>query len=112
MTRKRYKPEEIVAKLRQVDVMTLHGQSMAHGPRQIGVSEVTCAMSYSTVRSSKRRGKLRSSPRAGGATATRSDRTPVSATNHQHRGLRTGVHGVAGHAGVNSNSQLTFRVDF
>ena len=41
MPRKRYKPEEIVAKLRQVDVLVLQGQSLADAIRQIGVSEVT-----------------------------------------------------------------------
>jgi putative transposase len=41
MARKRYKAEEIVAKLRQVDVLTSQGQLMADAIRQIGVSEVT-----------------------------------------------------------------------
>ena len=41
MPRKRYKPEEIVAKLRQVDVLISQGQSMTDAIRQIGVSEVT-----------------------------------------------------------------------
>jgi hypothetical protein len=41
MARKRYKPEEIVAKLRQVDVLVSQGQAMADAIRQIGVSEVT-----------------------------------------------------------------------
>ncbi len=41
MPRKRYKPEEIVAKLRQVDVVVSQGTSMAEAIRQIGVSEVT-----------------------------------------------------------------------
>ena|ERR1700745_2097727 len=36
-----YKPEEIVAKLRQVDVLVSQGASMADAIRQIGVSEVT-----------------------------------------------------------------------
>ena len=40
MPRKRYKPEEIVAKLRQVDVLVSQGQSLADAIRQIGVSEV------------------------------------------------------------------------
>jgi putative transposase len=40
MPRRRYKPEEIVAKLRQVDVL-VQGQNMADAIRQIGVSEVT-----------------------------------------------------------------------
>ena len=38
---KNYKPEEIVAKLRQVDVLTSQGQSVAEAIRSIGVSEVT-----------------------------------------------------------------------
>ena len=40
MPRKRYKPEEIIAKLRQVDVLVSQG-AMADAIRQIGVSEVT-----------------------------------------------------------------------
>jgi hypothetical protein len=36
-----YKPEEIVAKLRQVDVMTSQGQGVAEAIRAIGVREVT-----------------------------------------------------------------------
>jgi putative transposase len=38
MARKRYKPEEIVAKLRQVDVLVSQGQGMTEAIRQIGVS--------------------------------------------------------------------------
>src|SRR5262245_57441371 len=41
MARKRYKPEEIVARLRQVDVLVSQGQSIVDAIRQIGVSEVT-----------------------------------------------------------------------
>src|SRR5438132_11432613 len=41
MPRKSYKPEEIVAKLRRVDVLTSQGQSVAEAIRSIGVSEVT-----------------------------------------------------------------------
>ena len=41
MPRKSYKPEEIVAKLRQVDVLTSQGHSVAEAIRSIGVSEVT-----------------------------------------------------------------------
>ena len=41
MARKSYKPEEIVAKLRQVDVLITQGQNVADAIRQIGVSEVT-----------------------------------------------------------------------
>ena len=41
MGRRRYKPEEIVAKLRQVDVLSSQGQSVAEAVRSIGVTEVT-----------------------------------------------------------------------
>jgi putative transposase len=41
MPRKHHKPEEIVAKLRQVDVLTLQGKSVADAIRAIGVTEVT-----------------------------------------------------------------------
>ncbi len=41
MPRRRYKPEEIVAKLSQADVLVSQSQSMADAIRQIGVSEVT-----------------------------------------------------------------------
>ena len=41
MPRKRHKPEEIVTKLRQVDVLVSQGQSVVDAIRQIGVSEVT-----------------------------------------------------------------------
>jgi transposase InsO family protein len=41
MPKKRYTPEEIVAKLRQVDVLVSEGQNIADAIRQIGVSEVT-----------------------------------------------------------------------
>ena len=41
MAKKRYTPEEIVAKLRQVDVLVSQGQNVADAIRQIGVSEVT-----------------------------------------------------------------------
>jgi putative transposase len=41
MARKIYKPEEIVAKLRQVDVLHSQGISMVDAISQIGVSEVS-----------------------------------------------------------------------
>ena len=41
MARKRHKPEEIVAKLRQVEVLQGQGSSVADAIRQIGVTEVT-----------------------------------------------------------------------
>ena len=41
MARKRHKPEEIVAKLWQVDVLTAQGQSIAEAVRTIAVTETT-----------------------------------------------------------------------
>jgi putative transposase len=41
MPRKKHKPEEIVAKLRQADVLISQGQDIADVIRQIEVSEVT-----------------------------------------------------------------------
>ena len=41
MARKRHKPEEIVAKLRQVDVLIAQGTPVADAIRSIGVTEVT-----------------------------------------------------------------------
>ncbi len=41
MARKRHKPEEIVAKLRQVNVLTAQGQSIAEAVKTIGVTETT-----------------------------------------------------------------------
>ena len=41
MPKKRYKPEEIIAKLRQVDVLASQAVPIADAIRQIGVSEVT-----------------------------------------------------------------------
>jgi putative transposase len=38
---KRHKPEEIIAKLRQVEVMTGQGTAMGDAIRSIGVTEVT-----------------------------------------------------------------------
>jgi transposase-like protein len=41
MPRKKHTPEEIVAKLRQVDVLVSQGMPVADAVRQIGVTEVT-----------------------------------------------------------------------
>jgi len=41
MARKRHKAEEIVAKLRQVEVLTAQGRPVAEAVRSIGVTEVT-----------------------------------------------------------------------
>jgi putative transposase len=41
MPRNRHKPEEIVAKLRQVDVLISQGKSVVDAVRMIGTTEVT-----------------------------------------------------------------------
>ncbi len=41
MARERHTPDEIVAKLRQVDVLVGQGQAVADAIRSIGVTEVT-----------------------------------------------------------------------
>ncbi len=41
MGTKRHKPEDVVGKLRQVDVLVSQGQSVAEAIRAIGVTEVT-----------------------------------------------------------------------
>ena len=41
MGTKKHKPEEVVTKLRQVDVLVSQGQSVADAIRAIGVTEVT-----------------------------------------------------------------------
>ncbi len=44
MSRKIHTADEIVAKLRQVDVLTAQGRTVAEAIRQIGVTEVSCEM--------------------------------------------------------------------
>jgi putative transposase len=41
MGKKRHTAEEIVSKLRQVDVLTAQGRTVAEAIRQIGVTEIT-----------------------------------------------------------------------
>ena len=41
MPMKRHKPEEVVSKLRQVDVLVSQGKSVADAVRAIGVTQVT-----------------------------------------------------------------------
>lgn len=48
MPRKRHSAEEIVAKLRQADVLLAQGQTGADVARVLGVTETNCVMSCST----------------------------------------------------------------
>ena len=54
MGRKRHTAEEIVSKLRQVDVLTAQGHAVADAIRTIGVTEVNRVTNCSTGRSSTR----------------------------------------------------------
>src|SRR6516165_4595296 len=62
MARKRYKPEEIVAKLRQVDVLLSQGQNIVDAIRQIGVSEVTYYRAPGFRRAENRAGEAPEGP--------------------------------------------------
>ena len=83
MSRKRHRPEEIVATLRQVEVLTAQGQSVAEAIRSMGVTEVSSGTSCLMGRSSTLCGKRRSSSRAGDVTPTVCARMPRSATGHR-----------------------------
>ena len=85
MPKKKHKPEEIVAKLRQADVLISQGQDVADVIRQIGVSEVACEMNCSMVKYSTRCVRPKSSSKVGGATSTQSGRMNRWTTSHQHR---------------------------
>ena len=58
--KKAHPPEEIVAKLRQVEVLAAQGKSVAEAVRSIGVTEQSCATSCRGPRCSPRSAKRRS----------------------------------------------------
>ncbi len=60
MPTKRHSPEEIVSKLRQVDVMVAQGQPIATAVKKIGVTEQSSGTSCLIVRSSTACAKRRS----------------------------------------------------
>src|SRR5690349_20217578 len=66
MPTKRHKPEEIVAKLRQVDVLVSQGQTVAEAIRAIGITEVDRHRELATPL------QYGSAPRVSGLPATRS----------------------------------------
>jgi hypothetical protein len=109
--RKKHTPEEIVAKLRQVDVLVSQGMPVADAVRQISVTQQTyyrwrkqyggmsrdhrgrtaivspsmpaSGTNFSMVRSSTRCGRLRSLSSNGGDTTTPSGRAALSDTIRQ-----------------------------
>ena len=52
MPRKGFRPEEIIAKLREADVLLGQGKKVAEVVKALGVSEVSSGTSCSTGRSS------------------------------------------------------------
>ena len=54
MRKKRHKPDETVAKLRQVDVLVAQGTPVADAIRAIGVTEVSCDRKLATPLHTKR----------------------------------------------------------
>ena len=59
MAGKRSTPEQTVAKLRQVEVLTAQGKTVAEAERAIGVTEPNSGTSCWTVSCSTRPGKRR-----------------------------------------------------
>ncbi len=90
MSRKRPTAEEIVAKLRQVEVLTAQGRTVAEAIRSIGVTEVNSGMSCSPARSSIRSRKPRSSSRVGAGTTTPLAPTPRWPTGRPHPRFSSG----------------------
>jgi hypothetical protein len=117
MPRKRHKPEEIVTKQRQVNILVSQGHGIVDAICQIDVSEVVFVTNCSTARSSTCCVKPRSSSRAGVATTTpsvrpsaRLARLQVTSTGDVCAVIRC-VASSAGHASITECSQLTFRLD-
>ena len=52
MSRKRYKPEQIINMLREAEVALSGGQTVGEVCRSLGISEQSSEMNYSTLKSS------------------------------------------------------------
>ena len=74
MARKRYKPEEIVAKLRQVDVLVSQGQNMLDAIRQIKIADNTTYKQLGSVPDEPRAALTASTTSSRSAGAFRSSR--------------------------------------
>ena len=96
MRKKRHTPEEIVSKLRQVDVLVSEGQTVADAVRAIGVTEVSCDRKLATALQYSPAACVSGLPTAGPG------------------GVRARLRGLAGCAGqalasVQTNHELTFK---
>ena len=112
--------QEFVAKAVQESIAVARRQDRLHRAGQsLGERLHRDATSCSTAKSSTRSERPELSSRAGGATTTRSGRTPHLDTSHQHRSVRARLRRVAacatpsgsGHAGETANLKLTFHLD-
>jgi hypothetical protein len=65
MPRKSYKPEEIVAKLRQVDVLTSQGKNVAEAIRSIGIRGDVLPLASGVRRVEERPGEAAEGSRDG-----------------------------------------------
>ena len=73
MSRKRFKPEEIVNKLREADVLLAQGQTIPRACKQIGITDQTyypgCCTSINRLRRSDGEGPDRAAGRFSARTA-------------------------------------------
>ena len=76
MARKIYKPEEIIAKLRQVEVLTSQGKSAVDAIRSIGVTDATF---------------YRWRQEYGGKRCSAALRLQVGADGFQHQGMSSSI---------------------
>ena len=85
MARKRLAAEQIVTKLRQIEVLQGQGKTIAMACKEAGTTEQNSAMNASMVKSSTVSGKPKWSSRTGASTATRNVHTPRSVIDHLRR---------------------------
>jgi hypothetical protein len=104
MSRKRHKPEEIVAKLRQVDVLVSQGQTVADAIRSIGVTEVNRDRELAAALQHQASACLTGLQAAGPGGIRASLRRPAGCA------IPTGSAGQA-HASAQTNPELTFNPD-
>ena len=71
MSRKRYKPEQIINLLREAEVGLSQGQKVGEVCRSLGISEQSSETSWSTVKSSAHSRRHRCSSNNGDSTTTR-----------------------------------------
>jgi hypothetical protein len=84
MARKRLLAEQIVTKLRQIEVLQGQGKTIAMACREVGTTEQNSGTNVSTGKSSTVSGKPKWSSRTGAFTTTQNVRTRPWDTDRQH----------------------------